>query len=183
MAYQATELEFDIATDKADFIENTFKPALAKWNPAEEQSLQPYLTAQQPDAAISSQVTFCEAYNAGAEEFRTATDSIKELVEEIKELVAAAKEEGEQQGGAIRSFFANLWKFFKKDPVDEKLEQKKAEKKEAEKKQEHGMKAVMGVIDQCNKGFVRGPKTNKGSHPGEEVCVKTRRLSEKRIIV
>jgi len=180
MAYHPVEVEFDISTDKSDFIENTFKPWLANWQPSQEESLKAFLTEQQPDGAVSSQVTFCEAYNAGAAEFREASESIAELVEEIKELVDAAKEEGSQ----TRSFFARLWRFFKRDPLDDKIEAKKAEKREAEKKQEHAMKTVMGVIDQCNNGTVRGPLSNKGDHQGEQVCPKTtRRLSVKNIVV
>jgi len=180
MAYQPVEVEFDISTDKSDFIENTFKPWLANWEPSQEESLTPFLTEQQPDGAVSSQVTFCEAYNAGAAEFHEASKSVADLVEEIKELVDAAKEEGSQ----TRNFFARLWRFFKRDPLDDKIEAKKAEKREAEKKQEHAMKTVMGVIDQCNNGTVRGPLSNKGDHQGEEVCPKTtRRLSVKNILV
>jgi hypothetical protein len=187
MAYHPVEVEFDISTDKSDFIENTFKPWLANWEPSQEESLTPFLTEQQPDAAVTTQVTFCEAYDAGVKEFHEASESIADLAEELKELYGLVEEiqrmvdaaNGEES--QTRNFFAKL---FKRDPLDDKIQAKKAEKREAEKKQEHAMKTVMGVIDQCNNGTVRGPLSNKGDHQGEEVCPKTtRRLSVKNILV
>jgi len=187
MVYHPVEVEFDISTDKSDFIADTFKPWLANWEPSQEESLTPFLTEQQPDAAVSTQVTFCEAWDAGKKEFDEASESIADLAEELKELYGLVEEIQKMVDAAngeesqTRNFFARL---FKRDPLDDKIQAKKAEKREAEKKQEHAMKTVMGVIDQCNNGTVRGPLSNKGDHQGEEVCLKTtRRPSVENILV
>jgi hypothetical protein len=179
MQFQPVEVEFDIAADKESFITD-FKEKLANWKPSEEPALATYLAAQQPDGAVSTELTFCEAYNSGATEFQIASDSIKTLAEEIEELIKAAKEEGSKAGGLIRNWFSSMWRIFKKDPVDEKLEQKKAEKAEQEKKQEHGMKSVMAAIEKCNDGTMRGPKAKDG----QDVCPKsTRRLQGPNVVV
>merc|ERR1711918_35665 len=78
MQFQPVEVEFDIAADKESFITD-FKDALANWKPSDEPALATYLSAQQPDGAVSTELTFCEAYNSGAAEFQVASDSIKTL--------------------------------------------------------------------------------------------------------
>jgi hypothetical protein len=175
MEFQPVEVEFDVSADKEDFLEE-FKEKLANWKPAQEAALVPaYLPAQQPDGAVSTELTVCEAYNSGAAEFREATESIAELSKQIAELVKAAQEESEN----IKKWFSSLWKIFKKDPVDEKLEQKRAEKATQERNQEHGMKAVMAAIEKCNDGVMRGPKAKDG----QDVCPKTTRRLLKGVVV
>jgi hypothetical protein len=175
MEFQPVEVEFDVSADKEDFIEE-FKQKLANWKPAQEAALVPaYMPAQQPDGAVSTELTFCEAYNSGAAEFTAATDSIEELSEEIAELWKAAQEESQK----IKDWFSRFSNIFKKDPVEEKLEQKNAEKALQEKNQEHGMKAVMAAIEKCNNGAMRGPKAKDMMN----VCPKTTRRLLKGVVV
>merc|ERR1711918_125446 len=86
-----------------------------------------------------------------------STKSVEELTKEVAELVEAAKEEGTKNAGAVWKFFQRFINIFKKDPVQEKLEQKKAELEKAKKVQSHGANAVMGASEMCNNGEMRGP--------------------------
>lgn len=174
---QALEVEFDIdITDGKDRIP-AFKTALEQFKPSQEATLEPFLTAEQPDAALSVEPSFCEAYEEGRKEFQEASDAVRNLVEEVADLIEAAKEEGK----ATRSFFRRFINLFKKDPVQEKKEQKQAELNAAEKAQAHGANVILGATTMCAEGTMRGPRRKDN---GEPVCLmESRRLSRKIIVV
>merc|ERR1711959_552213 len=131
----------------------------------QEATLEPFLTAEQPDAALSVEPSFCEAYEEGRKEFQEASENVRNLVEEVADLIEAAKEEGK----ATRSFFRRFIDIFKKDPVQEK------------KAQAHGANVILGATTMCAEGTMRGPRRKDN---GEPVCLmESRRLSRKIIVV
>jgi len=176
-AIQPLEVEFDIniTTDEGRNAVPEFKQALEKFKPAQEAALEPFLSDQQPDAALSVEPSFCEAYDEGRKEFEDASENVRNLTEELNELIEAAKEEGKAAGGAVWNFFQRFINVFKKDPVDEKKEQKEAELREAKQAQEHGANAILGASQMCADGTMRGPRRRDN---GEPVCrMEGRRLA------
>jgi len=173
------EVEFDIniATDEGKAAIDDFKKALEEFIPSDESTLEPFLAASQPDAALSVEPSFCEAYEAGRKEFTEATENVKELAEELAELVEAAKEESKNTW----SFFQRFIRIFKKDPVQQKKEEKEAELREAEKLQAHGANTILGASEQCAEGTMRGPKRKD---TGEPICeMASRRRLSKSVVV
>jgi hypothetical protein len=181
---QALEVEFDIKIDTQEGLDSVpeFKKALEKFKPSEEASLTAFLTNDQPDQALSTEPSFCEAYEAGRKEFEEATENVATLAEEVAELVEAATEEGKAAGNAIKNFFQRFINIFKKDPVQEKKEAKEAELEAAKKTQAHGANTILGASEMCAEGTMRGPLT-KETH--EHVCSTDggRRLRARTIVV
>lgn len=159
------EVEYDIniTTEAGRASVPEFKKVLEQFRPEQESSLSPFLSESQPDATLSTEPSFCEAYDAGRQEFEEASENVKKLTEEVKELIEAVKEESKNVWSFFRRFI-NIWR---KDPVKEKKEQKEAELQAAKKSQAHGADTILGASTMCANGTMRGPKRRDN---GEPIC-------------
>jgi len=172
------EVEYDlnITTEEGKNAIPEFKSELEKFKPTEESTLVSFLTENQPDAALSTEPSFCEAYDEGRKEFEEAGENIKTLTEELIELAEAAKQESKN----VWNYFQRFINIFKKDPVDEKKEQKEAELKVAQEAQTHGANTILGASQMCADGTMRGPKRRDN---GELICSMESRRRLNRVFV